>query len=73
MHERSSAGSGHGYSSSDQSIPPRDPPFGKGNVSNDTMHEPTPPAVGMATAHRVKASRRGILHSEKECEQRLHP
>jgi hypothetical protein len=25
---------------SDSSIPPRDPPFGKGNSGNDSMHEP---------------------------------
>jgi hypothetical protein len=25
---------------SDQSIPPRDPPFGKGNADNDTFHQP---------------------------------
>ena len=37
MDEPSSAGSAH-YTS--QSIPPRDPPFGKGNPENDSMHEP---------------------------------
>jgi hypothetical protein len=26
--------------SADQSIPPRDPPFGKGNADNDTFHQP---------------------------------
>ena len=26
---------------SNQSIPPRDPPFGKGNADNDTMHRPS--------------------------------
>jgi hypothetical protein len=26
---------------SDQSIPPRDPPFGKGNAENDTFHLPS--------------------------------
>jgi hypothetical protein len=26
---------------SDQSIPPRDPPFGKGNADNDTFHLPS--------------------------------
>jgi hypothetical protein len=31
---------GYGYGSGDQSIPPRDPPFGKGNPGNDTMHLP---------------------------------
>jgi hypothetical protein len=25
----------------DQSIPPRDPPFGKGNADNDTFHLPS--------------------------------
>ncbi len=27
---------------SDQSISPRDPPFGKGNAENDTFHQPYP-------------------------------
>ena len=32
------AGSAHGYRTSE--LPPRDPPFGKGNPGNDGMHEP---------------------------------
>ena len=32
---------------SNQSIPPRDPPFGKGNADNDTMHLPS----SAGTAH----------------------
>ena len=31
---------------SDSSIPPRDPPFGKGNPGNDTMHEPNSAGSG---------------------------
>lgn len=30
----------------DPSIPPRDPPFGKGNADNDTFHQPSQSNIG---------------------------
>jgi hypothetical protein len=30
----------------DSSIPPRDPPFGKGNADNDTFHQPSHSNIG---------------------------
>ena len=38
---------------SNQSTPPRDPPFGKGNASNDTMHEPSAGASAHASDQSV--------------------
>jgi len=35
----------------DPSIPPRDPPFGKGNADNDTFHQPSQAIGSWGTAY----------------------
>ena len=36
-----------------QSVPPRDPPFGKGNAGNDTMHEPSSAGNGYTSNQSI--------------------
>ena len=39
--------------SSHQLIPPRDPPYGKGNAGNDTMHRPSGSATYSPSSNEV--------------------
>ena len=65
MHQANSAGSAR-YSASDQSIPPRDPPFGKGNPGNDSMHLPSSATTrGMAgDGAKRKAMTRSVMKKD---------
>jgi hypothetical protein len=53
MHEPNSAGSRYNYSAGNQ-IPPRDPPFGKGDADNDTSHLPSSATTRSASTDTTK-------------------
>ena len=58
MHEPNAAGSKYSYSSGNQ-IPPRDPPFGKGDADNDTSHLPSSATTrGMASDGATKSTKK---------------
>ncbi len=65
MHEPNSAGSQYNTRSANQSVP-RDPPFGKGDADNDTMHLPSSAVTHGASSDSTKPKKAATKSAMKK-------